>query len=107
MICTRKKSAFLCLDPLNQQLVTPGMAKCCTCTAGLVAVVSAGSLSVGETCGDNLGLPGAQGHGAVDAAGGCRTPPGLGAMLRLSPVPSLEQRAVTDSSQDTTVADLG
>lgn len=107
MICTRKKSAFLCLDPLNQQLVTPGMANCCTCTAGLVAVVSAGSLSVGETCGDNLGLPGAQGHGAVDAAGGCRTPPGLGAMLRLSPVPSLEQRAVTDSSQDTTVADLG
>lgn len=83
------------------------MANCCTCTAGLVAVVSAGSLSVGETCGDNLGLPGAQGHGAVDAAGGCRTPPGLGAMLRLSPVPSLEQRAVTDSSQDTTVADLG
>lgn len=52
------------------------MAKCCTCTAGLVAVVSAGSLSVGETCGDNLGLPGTQGHGAVDAAGGHRTPPG-------------------------------
>lgn len=107
MICTRKKSAFLCLDPLNQQLVTPGVAKCYTCTAGLVAVVSAGSLGVGETCGDNLGLPGTQGHGAADAAGGCRTPPGLGAMLRLSPVPSLEQRAVTDSSQDTTVADLG
>lgn len=107
MICTRKKSAFLCLDPLNQQLVTPGMANCCTCTAGLVAVVSSGSLSVGETCGDNLGLAGTQGHGAADATGGCRTPPGLGSMLRLSPVPSLEQRAVTDSSQDTTVADLG
>lgn len=25
-------------------------------------------------------------------------PPGLGALLRLSPMPSLEQRAVTDSS---------